>query len=1093
MPFRSPAPLALAFLLALSAPVPAPGGPPGRAFDGLKLRAIGPALMSGRIADIAIDPADPATWYVAVGSGGVWKTVNAGTTWAPLFDKEASYSIGCVTIDPSNPHVVWVGTGENVGGRHVGFGDGVYRSRDGGASFENLGLRDSQHISKIVVHPGKPDVVWVAAQGPLWSKGGDRGLFKTADGGRSWTKVLGGGEWTGVTDVVIDPRNPDALYAATWQRHRTVAAYMGGGPESGIHRTTDGGTTWEKLKGGLPEGPHGKIGLAISPQNPDVLYAAVELNRRKGAVYRSTDRGSSWEKRSDTVSGATGPHYYQELYASPHADGRIYLVDVRMQVSDDGGKTFRRVEEKDKHSDNHSIAFRKDDPDYLLVGTDGGIYESFDLARTWRFVANLPVTQFYKVAVDDAEPFYTVYGGTQDNSTQGGPSRTDSVNGITNADWFITLFADGHQPATEPGNPKIMYSEWQQGNLVRVDRTTGERVYIQPQPEPGDPPDRFNWDAPILVSPHSPKRLYYASQRVWRSDDRGDGWRPLSGDLTRNQDRMSLPLMGRRWSWDSPWDMVAMSTFNTITSLAESPKAEGLLYAGTDDGLIQVTEDAGKTWRKVEVGSLPGVPAAAFVNDLKADLFDANTVYAALDDHKSGDLRPYLLKSADRGRTWRSIAGDLPDRHLVWRVVQDHVKGDLLFAGTEFGIFFTTNGGGRWTKLGGGVPTIAFRDLAIQRRENDLVGASFGRGFYVLDDYSALREANEPALAKEASLFPVRRAWWYVEREPLGGDGKAAQGAAYFTAPNPPFGAVFTYHLAEEIRSREKARQEEEKPLVEAGQDTPHPGWAAVEAERREPKPVIVLTVRDEAGHVVRRIEGKTERGFHRVAWDLRLPASEAIGSRPPRSDDDERQEPRGVLAPPGAYTVSLAKQVDGKTTDLAGAVRFEVARLREGALPGADPRQTAAFLARLADVSRASSAATQAVSQALRRVETLVTALGRSRSAPDGLDAELHAIRQELHAIDEALSGNRARASVEDDGPITITRRLQVAQAGTRWSTYGPTPTHRRSLEVAELELAHVRERLNAVLDQGLPAFEKKLEAAGAPWTPGRPVPPLP
>jgi photosystem II stability/assembly factor-like uncharacterized protein len=1061
---------------------------PKNAFDGLKLRGLGPAFMSGRIADIAIDPRDPSTWYVAVGSGGVWKTANSGTTWTPLFDKEASYSIGCVTIDPSNPQVIWVGTGENVGGRHVGFGDGVYRSRDAGASWENLGLKGSQHVSKIVVHPGKPEVVWVAAQGPLWSKGGDRGLFRTTDGGKTWAKVLGAGEWTGVTEVAIDPRDPDRLYAATWQRHRTAAAYMGGGPESGLHRSTDGGLTWEKLKAGLPEGSLGKIGLAISPQNPDVLYAAIELNRREGAVYRSTDRGSSWEKRSETVSGATGPHYYQELYASPHAEGRIYLVDVRMQVSDDGGKTFRRLEEKDKHSDNHSIAFRADDPDYLLVGTDGGIYESFDLAKSWRFVANLPVTQFYKVAVDDGEPFYTVYGGTQDNSTQGGPSRTDSVNGIANADWFITLFADGHQPAVEPGNPSIMYSEWQQGNLVRVDRTTGERVYIQPQPEPGDPPQRFNWDAPILVSPHSPKRIYYASQRVWRSDDRGDSWKPVSGDLTRDQDRMRLPLMGRLWSWDSPWDMAAMSSYHTITSLAESPRAEGLLYAGTDDGLIQVSEDGGQSWRKVEVASLPGVPAGAFVNDIKADLFDAGTVYVALDDHKSGDFRPFLLKSTDRGRTWRSIAGDLPDRHLVWRVVQDHVKPDLLFAGTEFGLFFTANGGGRWTKLGGGMPTIPFRDLAIQRRENDLVGASFGRGFYVFDDYSVLRGATEAALAREASLFPVRKAWWYVEREPLGDDGRASQGASYFVAPNPPFGAVFTYHLAEELRSRAKLRQEQEKPLLEAGKDTPFPGWAEVEAERREEKPAVVLTVKDEAGQVVRRVEGGTAKGFHRVAWDLRYPATQAIGTAPP--SQGEGPAPRGVLAPPGRYTVSLAKQVDGKTTELAGPVPFEVVRLRPGALPGADPKETAAFLARVAEVSRTTSAAGEALGQAQKRVEVLRTALDRSRSAPESLDAELHAIRQELHAIDEALGGNRARGSVEDDGVATITRRVQVAQMGTTWSTYGPTPTHRRSLEIAEKDFAGVRERLNALLNQRIPALEQKLEQAGAPWTPGRPVP---
>jgi photosystem II stability/assembly factor-like uncharacterized protein len=1094
MPSKNLAALAAALVLALFAPASAleeggPGEPKPGPFDGLKLRGIGPALMSGRIADIAIDPADPSVWYVAVGSGGVWKTVNAGTTWTPLFDKQPSYSIGCVTLDPSNRHVVWVGTGENVGGRHVGFGDGVYRSGDGGASWENVGLRDSQHVSKIVVHPKDPGVVWVAAQGPLWSKGGDRGLFKTKDGGKTWTKVLGGGEWTGVTDVAIDPRDPDLLYAATWQRHRTVAAYMGGGPESGLHRSTDGGETWQKLAKGLPKGSLGKIGLALSPQDPDVLYAAIELDRRTGAVYRSTDRGSSWEKRSEAVSGATGPHYYQELYASPHAEGRIYLVDVRMQVSDDGGKTFRRMEEKDKHSDNHSLAFRADDPDYLLVGTDGGIYESFDLAKTWRFVANLPVTQFYKVAVDDAEPFYTVYGGTQDNATQGGPSRTDSVNGITNGDWFITVFADGHQPATEPGNPSIMYSEWQQGNLVRVDRTTGERVYIQPQPEPGAPLERFNWDAPILVSPHSPTRLYYASQRVWRSDDRGDSWRPVSGDLTRDQDRMKLPLMGRQWSWDSPWDMVAMSSYDTITSLAESPKAEGLLYAGTDDGLLQVSEDGGRTWRRIEVGSLPGVPASAFVNDVKADLHDAGTVYVALDDHKSGVFRPLLLKSADRGRTWASIAGDLPDRHLVWRVVQDHVKPDLLFAGTEFGIFFTVNGGRHWAKLGGDVPTISFRDLAIQRRESDLVGASFGRGFFVLDDYSVLREVSDEALAREAVLFPTRRAWWYVERQPLGQRGRASQGAAFFTAPNPPFGAVFTYHLKDELRSRAKRRQEAEKPLAGAGKDTPYPGWTEVEAERREREPAILLTVRDAAGNVVRRIEGSTKKGFHRVAWDLRFPFTRAVGARLPFGDDGP--EPSGVLAAPGAYSVTLSKHVDGRTTDLAGPVRFEVARMRKGALPGSEPADTVAFLQRVSAAERATTAATEAVKKAFERTKDLRTALERSRSAPDSLDPELHAIEQELYAIEEALVGNRARATVDDDGPATITRRVQVAGLGTAFSTYGPTATHRRSLEIAEGEFAAVRDRLNTLLEKRIPELERKLQEAGAPWTPGQPVPP--
>jgi photosystem II stability/assembly factor-like uncharacterized protein len=1061
-----------------------------KTFEGLKLRNIGPAFMSGRIADVAIAPAHPSTWYVAVGSGGVWKTENAGTTWTPLFDKEASYSIGCLTLDPTNPHVIWVGTGENVGGRHVGFGDGVYRSRDDGAHWENLGLRASEHISKIVVHPKDPDVVWVAAQGPLWSKGGDRGLFKTTDGGRTWKKVLGGGEWTGVTDVAIDPRDPDRLYAATWQRQRTVAAYMGGGPESGLYRSTDGGESWTKFTEGLPEGPMGKIGIAISPQNPDVVYAAIELERRKGAVYRSTDRGASWEKRSDAVSGGTGPHYYQELYASPHAFDRIYLVDVRTQVSDDGGKTFRHMKEADKHSDNHALAFRADDPDYLLEGCDGGLYESFDLGKTWRFVANLPVTQFYKIAIDDKAPFYTIYGGTQDNSTQGGPSRTDNENGIRNADWYLTLGADGYQPATEPGNPDIMYSEFQNGNLYRVDRTDGEVVFIQPQPAPGDPPERFNWDAPILVSPHSPTRLYYASQRVWRSDDRGDTWRAVSPDLTRHENRMLVPLMGRQWSWDSPWDMTAMSDYDTITSLAESPKAEGLLYAGTDDGLVQVSEDGGATWRRVDVASLPGAPARAFVNDIKADLFDADTVYVALDDHKSGDYRPYLFKSTDRGHTWRSIAGDLPDRHLVWRLVQDDVKPDLLFAGTEFGLYFTVDGGRKWVELKGGVPTIPFRDLAIQRRENDLVGGSFGRGIFVLDDYRALREVSEQALAGEAILFPTRRAWWYIEERPLGGPGPADQGASYYVAPNPPFGAVFTYYLKEGLKTRAKRRQEAEKPKIAAGESTPFPGWNAVEAERRETPPAIVLTVRDAGGKVVRRLEGPTDAGFHRIAWDLRYPATVALTGPPTREPSEEERAPRGFLAAPGTYTVTLARQVDGETKNLAEPVSFEVDRMRKGALEGAPPADVAAFWRRIAQVGRATSAAAAALDKAFERTRTLRAALERSHAAPNSLDAELHAIEQELYAIDESLNGNRSRSEVGEPNPPTVQTWLQVAARGTRLSTYGPTPTHRRSLEIAEQELASLRERLNRVLEERLPAFERELEKAGAPWTPGQPVP---
>lgn len=1051
-----------------------------KTFSGLKLRSIGPALMSGRIADIATNPDDPNQWYVAVGSGGVWKTNNAGNTWKPIFDDQTSYSIGCITLDPQNPFVVWVGTGENVGGRHVGYGDGIYRSKDGGENWENMGLKESQHISKIIVHPENSDILWVAAQGPLWSKGGERGLYKTTDAGKTWKKVLGDDEWIGVTDVIIDPRNPEQLYAATWQRHRNVASYLGGGPGTSIFRSEDGGATWEEIKKGLPESNMGKIGLAISPQNPDVIYAAIELDRRTGAVYRSSNRGGSWVKRADAVSGATGPHYYQELYASPHAFDRIYLVDVRAQVSDDGGKTFRRMNEQFKHSDNHAFSFRKDDPDYLLVGTDGGLYESYDLAENWRFITNLPVTQYYKVAVDDAEPFYTIYGGTQDNATQGGPSRTIYTSGIHSSHWFITHGGDGHQPATEPGNPDIIYSESQEGYLSRIDRTTGEIISIQPQPEADEEFERFNWDSPILVSPHSPTRLYFASQRLWRSDNRGDSWKTVSGDLTRNQERLTLPIMDKTWSWDSPWDVYAMSTYNTITSIAESPLHEGLLYVGTDDGLISITEDGGLNWRTIEVGDLPGVPKTAFVNDIKADLHDVNTLYIVLDNHKFGDLNPYLLKSKDRGKSWQTIKGNIPERTLVWRIVQDHVNPELFFTATEFGIYFTIDGGSKWIKLTGDVPTISFRDLVIQQRENDLVGASFGRSFYVFDDYSVLRHVSREQLEQEATLFPSRKAWWYIPSYTA-----YRLGADQFTAPNPPYGAVLTYYLKETIKTQKDIRREKEKVQNENNKNVPFPGWDEVESERRQDEPGIWLTIHDAEGNVVRRIKGVNKSGFNRIAWDLRYPAMDAI-----LNEEDINRNFRGALVAPGNYTVTLSKQVDGITTILSEPISFEVEKMLQGALTGADPQVVAAFWKETERLNGSVSAASKIIAESLKRVELMQYALTRTPAAPGTLDSELHDLKQELFVLDELLNGNRSKREIGEKYKPTIAYRLNQLNYGNSNSTYGPTETQKRNLEIAGTQFLDLKNALDIIMNETLPEIEKSLIDAGAPWIDGQPVP---
>ncbi len=1046
-------------------------------FEGLKFRAIGPGFMSGRISDIAIHPDDDSIWYVAVSSGGVWKTINAGTTWESIFDGQGAYSTGSVSIDPNNPHVVWVGTGENVGGRHMGYGDGVYRSDDGGKTWANMGLHDSEHVSEVVIHPDNSDIIWVAAQGPLWSSGGDRGLYKSTDGGSTWKKTLGDDEWVGVTDIVLDPRNPDWMYAATWQRHRTVAAYMGGGPGSGIHRSTDGGDTWEELTSGLPTSNMAKIGIDVSPHNPDVVYAAIELDRKTGGVFRSTDRGSSWTKMSDAVSGATGPHYYQELYASPHQEGRLYLMDANLQISDDHGATFFRMNEEAKHGDNHAIAFRKDDPDYLIVGSDGGLYESFDLTDTWRFIENLPVTQFYKVALDDSEPFYNIFGGTQDNSTQGGPSRTDNVQGIQNSDWRIVLNWDGHQPATEPGNPNIMYAERQQGALSRIDMVTGEAMDIQPQPGADEGYERFNWDSPILVSPHLSSRIYFASHRLWRSDNRGDKWTAISGDLTRNEDRFELPIMGGTQSWDNAWDVGAMSMYNTITSLAESPLQEGLIYAGTDDGLIQVTEDGGANWRAIEAGSLPGVPDRAFINDIKADLHDVNTVYVVMDNHKYGDFAPYVFKSADRGRSWSSIRSNLPDRTLAWRIVQDHVNPKLMFIAMEFGIHFTVDGGSTWVKMTGGMPTISFRDLAIHKRENDLVGASFGRGFFVLDDYTALRDVSTQQLAEEASLFGVRKAWWYVPRPMLSFDaGKGSQGTHHYIAPNPDFGATFTYYLRDGLQTLEEVRRAAEKEAVEAGREVAFAGWDAVEAERSEADPVILLTVRDSEGNVVRRIEGPVTKGFHRVSWDLRHPSPSAITSTGASATAS------GMLAQPGTYTVSMAKRVNGEVTELSAAQSFEVVPLREGALPGASHAEVNTFLRSYEETTRNSSAFDAAFSEAVDTVEKMAIALSQASADPGNLDAMIHALGTDLQTLRSDVYGPPARQEPGERVNPTVGSRLFNLSIGLNTSTYGPTETHKEQLQIIFNQLSGFQDRL-AALENRMRGVGQNLIDAGAPW----------
>jgi photosystem II stability/assembly factor-like uncharacterized protein len=1054
----------------------------GLSFGAFKLRSIGPALTSGRISDFAVRPGKRHEFFVASASGGVWKTVNAGTTFTPVFDAQGSYSIGCVALDPNDPNVVWVGTGENNNQRSVAYGDGVYKSEDGGASWTNAGLKASEHIGMIAIDPRDSNVVYAAAYGPLWSPGGDRGIYKTTDGGKTWTAVLAVDENTGFNEVHHDPRNPDVLYAAAHQRRRHVFTQISGGPGSALYKSTDAGKSWTKIVRGLPSGDLGRIGLALSPVVPNLLYAIVEAQENRGGFYRSANGGASWERRSAYTSSG---NYYQEILCDPKDPERVYSHDVFLQVTNDGGATWTALGDQSKHWDSHALWIDPDDTDYYLNGNDGGVYESFDRGKTWKYMPNLPVTQFYKVTVDYDAPFYNVYGGTQDNYSLGGPSRTTSAHGIVNADWITTQGGDGFESAVDPENPDIVYAQSQHGNLVRFDKRSGEAMAIQPKPRKGEADYRWNWDSPLFISPHSHTRLYFAANKVFRSDDRGDSWQVISDDLTRRIDRNTLEVMGRVWPMDAVAKNASTSQYGNIVALDESPVAEGLLYAGTDDGLIQVTEDGGASWRKID--KFPGVPDLTYVNDIVASHHDRNTVYAAFNNHKRGDFKPYVLKSADLGRTWASIASDLPARGSVYALAEDHVRPDLLFAGTEFGLFATLDGGRHWKRLSAGLPTIAVRDLAVQRRENDLVLATFGRGFYVLDDYAPLRDVKPDVLAKGGHLFPVKDAWMFVEKQPLGSLGsreKGFQGESYFTVPNPPVAAVFTYHLKDAPKSLREQRREEEAALVKAGKPVPYPSYERLKAEQAQEPAVLLFTVTDEDGEIVRILREPARKGLNRMMWDLRYPG---LVPTSPAQASPASSGPSSTFVIPGEYKLSLAMSIDGKVQELAGPVPFKVQGLAAVTLPAADRAELAAFQKKVRKLGHSVTAA----SSVLRELGTLTQhyrASLKSVTVPhqDILEA-IKALQAKLEDIQLQMTGDRLLSRLDKDTMPGIASRIGRIAGEQYRSTSAPTKTQRDAYAIAEEEFKPVYEELKRILAEDVKAIEKRLDAVGAPYTPGR------
>lgn len=1041
-------------------------------FNGLKFRSIGPAVTSGRVSDFAVNPGNFHEYYVAVACGNVWKTTNSGTTWQAIFDNYGSHSIGCVTLDSNNPHVLYVGTGENNSQRSVSWGDGVYRSEDGGKSFKNIGLKTSEHIAKILIDPRDSKIIYVASQGPLWGPGGERGLFKSTDYGTTWDSVLYISENTGVTDVVMDPRDPDVLYAASYQRRRHVWTLINGGPESAIYKSTDAGNTWNKLKSGLPSGDVGRIGLAISSVNPDYVYAIVEAANNNSGFFRTTNRGASWEKMSDYKNAS--PQYYSEIICDPVDVNKVYVLDTYSVYTTDGGKTFTQIKRPSRHVDDHAFWINPANTNHYLIGGDGGIYETFDAGETFHFTDNLPITQFYRVSVDNYEPFYRVMGGTQDNNSMIVPSQTINSEGIVNADYIPLVGGDGYEALTDPENPNIIYCQWQYGGLTRYDMQSGERMSIKPQERKDEEPYRWNWDTPLILSPHA-NRLYAAANKVFRSDDRGNTWQVISDDLTRQVDRNRLPVMDKVWSVDAVSKNASTSFYGNIVSLSESPIVEGLIYVGTDDGLIQVTENDGETWSKIE--SFPGIPDMTYASCLFASLHDAHTIYAGFNNHKRADFKPYLLVSNDRGKSWKSISGDLKEPQVIYSVIQDHVNPDLLFVGTEYGVFFTINGGKNWIQLKGDLPTQAVRDLDIQRRENDLVLATFGRGFYILDNYASLRNLNEQTLENENyKLFPVKDALMFHKRSGT----FSGLGSSFYKADNPEFGATFTFYVKEAPKTRKKLRQEEEKELIEKDKPVYYPSWDQLRKEDLEVKPYLLFEITDEDRKIVRRLKSDIKSGINRITWDLRYPSTRPVK----KSSDDDAS---GIPVMPGNYFVNMFVFQDGNSDHAAGPVKFETKVLNNVTLPADDRNALTAFQKKVSELSRAVNGAVESLAELETKIDIIKSALYQTENAPIEMIEMANNIlmkQKELYALlvnDETIS--------KRNEPIkpTISNRIREVSSGMWRTSSAPTRTYINNYQIAADEFKVVLKDLKQLLEVDLKNLESEMDKLKSPWTPGR------
>jgi photosystem II stability/assembly factor-like uncharacterized protein len=1036
----------------------------------LPWRSIGPAVTSGRVVDFAV-PEGPRSqigerlgelFYVASASGGVWKTTNGGTTWEPIFDHQGSASIGDIAVAPSNPDILWVGTGEANNQRSSSWGDGVYKSENAGRTWTNMGLRKSEHIGRVIVHPTNSEIVFVAAAGPLWGAGGDRGLFRTIDGGRTWKNVKNIDTHTGFTDVIFDPGNPNVIYAASLQRERRPYSYVGGGPGSGIWKSIDGGDTWTKLTEGLPKVDVGRIGLDVSRSSPNIVYATVETKvtgngasqgNTEASVYRSDDRGGSWQKMG---TGFSYPWYMGQLRVDPTNPDRVYFMGVPLQVSTDGGRTFRSTAGA-AHSDHHAMWIDPTDPDHLIIGCDGGVYISHDRGRTVDFVPNLPISQYYAIATDMRQPYYYVYGGLQDNSSWGGPSQTRNRQGITNADWIRTTGGDGFYAQIDPVDPNTVYGESQGGDIVRFDVRTGEQKTIKPQPAFGAKPYRWNWSSPMLISPYDHNTLYFGANYLFKSANRGDSWTRLGPDLTRQLNRDSLPVMGKIWPRDAIARHQGTADYGNISTIDESPLRRGLLYVGTDDGVISVSRDGGTTWSRFT--KFPGVPDQTYVSRVVASRFQEGTVYATLDNHRNNDFKPYVLKSEDYGANWKPIAGNLPSNGSVQVIREGYSEPNLLFVGTEFGAFFTALGGSAWTQLKYNIPTVAVHDIVVHPREHDLVIGTHGRGIYIIDDITPLEKLGE-ANRVGTYLFPVKAATEYNPNSSIPGGvrGAGALGDREYSAPNPAFGANITYFLRDSLPK---------------GGD-------------------VTLGIYDASGNRVRDLTANKKRGMHRVTWDLRNAAPYTV--RRPANQVGEPQfrqrDPLGPFVLPGKYSARLTV----KTGSGSPAVHETPIDVRSDPLVQLSDADYRALYDMRVSTSRLQATVQAAVRTAeqLKDQLTDVKAALKTNTAPDTLTKQSDAIDREVSDILKKLRGDPEGEPISDDKRVedpSIQERVNNIAEEIGNVSSQPTDLQRTTLTLASADLQREVARINTLLQQRIPALNAGLDAAKIPWTIGRPV----